>query len=464
MKYVRAAKLNIVVLLLFLLPLISVVFKLVYFKEALFGAPIAKENLLVSQQFKTNQSERDTTNLLLPFQSAHQRISTEQIQSSAANFYVKELNGQRCLKINPSVNRQSVSYSFEFNGRAIKYEVDPTLYYNEKRNTFLKDLLFRSFYEANGNQSVFEEKLKSESINYRIVCGYDTAEEKPQLKKWIEVQIGDKWVPFDIPKGLFAEIPASYVNLGPVDSFSYTEPESLKTTITREWQINPELIESGLKVPMTLLFFTEIFKLNRIPLNILAIILLTPLAAMLITIFRNAIGIQTFGTFLPMLIAMSFLATGFFFGALLFILIIASTGVFHFPLGKIGLLTLPKLAIILTTVEAVFLFLIYIGFKWDISVLVKTSLFPVVILTFATERFIKTTTEKGYFKALMLALKTLLVSAFCFVIYKSLVFAYIFMVFPELFLCVTAINLSLGTWIGLRMSEIVRFQSLEKNA
>ena len=140
----------------------------------------------------------------------------------------------------------------------------------------------------------------------------------------------------------------------------------------------------------------------------------------------------------------------------------ASTGLFHYPLGKLGLLTLPKLAIILTTVEAVFLFLIYLGFKWDIALLLKTSLFPVVILTFATERFIKTSTDKGYAKAFMLALKTLLVSSFCFVIYKSIVFAYIFMIFPELFLCVIAINLSLGTWIGLRMSEIVRFKSLEK--
>ncbi len=462
MKKGRAAKLNVAILLLFLLPLISIGFKLTYFKDTLFGKPIAKERLVVSQKFKTERSDRDTTNLLLPSQSGHQRISNEHIQSSAASFFVKDLAGQRCLKINPYSRRQGISYSYEFRGKAIKYEVDPTLYYDDKRNTFLKDFLFRSFYEANGDQLAFEEKVKSESIPYRVVCGYDASEEEPKLKKWVEVQVGDTWVPFDIPKGLFAEKPASYIDLGPVEAFSYKEPDSLQTKVTKELHLNPELLEDGLSVPMTLLFFAEIFNLNDMPLNILAIILLTPLAAMLITIFRNAIGIQTFGTFLPMLIAMSFLATGFFFGALLFIIIIASTGLFHFPLGKLGLLTLPKLAIILTTVEGVFLSLIYLGFKWDIAILLKTSLFPVVILTFATERFIKTSTDKGYAKAFMLALKTLLVSSFCFVIYKSIVFAYIFMIFPELFLSIIAVNLSLGTWIGLRMSEIVRFRSLEK--
>ena len=400
---------------------------------------------------------------MLPSQSSHQRISNEKIQSSAASFFVKDLGGQRCLKINPHSRRQGISYSYEFRGKAVKFEIDPTLYYDDKRNTFLKDFLFRSFYESNGHQLAFEEKLRNERIIYRVVGGYDAAEEETKLKKWVEVDVSGTWVPFDIPKGLFAEKPATYVDLGPIDAFSYKEPDSLRTKITKSIYLNPELLEDGLDVPMTFLFFTEIFNLNDLPLNILAIILLTPLAAMLITIFRNAIGIQTFGTFLPMLIAMSFLSTGFFFGALLFIIVIAATGVFHYPLGKLGLLTLPKLVIILTTIEGVFLFLIYLGFKWDIALLLKTSLFPVVILTFATERFIKTLTDKGYGPAIVLALKTLLVSSFCFVVYKSIVFGYIFLVFPELFLCIIAVNLSLGTWIGLRMSEIVRFRSLEKD-
>ncbi len=462
MQYLRAAKLNIVVLLLFLLPLISIVFKLVNFKEALFGKPIVTERLIVSQEFKTNQGDLDTTNVLLPFQSSHQRVSAEQIQSSAANFFVKELNGQRCLKITPNADRQSISYSFEFNGKAIKYEVDPTLYYNEKRNTFLKDFLFRSFYEANGNQWVFEEKLKSESINYRLVCGYDTAEEKPQLKKWIEVQIGDKWVPFDIPKGLFAEIPATYVDLGPVDSFSYTEPDSLKTIVSKELFINPDLIQDASRVPMNFLFFVEIFNLSDTPPNILAIILLTPLVLMIITIFRNAIGVQTFGTFLPLLIGISFVTTGLVFGVLFFLVIIAITGLLHYPLMKFGLLNLPKIAIVLTILVVAFLLLIYALFKLDISWALGTSLFPMVILIFAAENFIKASSSKGYIHATGLALKTLFLSLFCFVIYKSVAFAYVFLVFPELLLCVIAINLSLGTWIGLRMSEIVRFRSIVK--
>lgn len=463
MKKSRAVRLNLAILLLFLLPLVSIGWKLFYYKDTLFGKPIAKERLVVSQKFRTEHADRDTTSLILPSQSAHQRISNENIQSSAASFFVQETEGQRCLKINPHSVRQGISYSYEFRGKAIKYELDPAIYYNEKRNTFFKDFLFRSFYEANGDQLVFEEKLKAESIDFRNVCGYDAIEEEPILKKWIEVKFGGVWVPFDVPKGLFAEKPASYIDLGPVDADSYKEPDSLHTKITKSLYLNPELLESGLNVPGTLLFYTEIFKLNDLPLNILALILLTPLAAMLITVFRNAIGIQTFGTFLPMLIAMSFLTTGFFFGALLFIVVIAVTGIFHYPLGKLGLLTLPKLAIILTTVEAVFLFLIYLGYKWDIAILLKTSLFPVVILTFATERFIKTSTDKGYGSAIVLALKTLLVSSFCYVIYKSIVFAYLFIVFPELFLCIIAINLSLGTWIGLRMSEVVRFRSLEKS-
>lgn len=126
----------------------------------------------------------------MPSQSSHQRISNEHIQSSAASFFVKDLEGQRCLKINPYSRRQGISYSYEFRGKAIKYEVDPTLYYNEKRNTFLKDFLFRSFYESNGDQRAFEEMLMAENIPFREVCGYDAMEEEPKLKK---MDRGSSW-------------------------------------------------------------------------------------------------------------------------------------------------------------------------------------------------------------------------------------------------------------------------------
>ncbi len=95
-------------------------------------------------------------------------------------FFVKEIEGQRCLKVNPHSVRQGISYSYEFRGKAIKYELDPTLYYNDKRNTFFKDFLMRCFYESNGDQVLFEEKLKAENIEFRNVCGYDVIEEEPR--------------------------------------------------------------------------------------------------------------------------------------------------------------------------------------------------------------------------------------------------------------------------------------------
>jgi hypothetical protein len=127
MKKFRAARLNIAILLLLFLPLISIGWKLYFYKDTLFGKPIAKERLVVSQKFRTEHHDSDTTNLLLPSQSSHQRISNENIQSSAASFFVKENEGQRCLKVNPHSVRQGISYSYEFRGKANKYELDPTL-------------------------------------------------------------------------------------------------------------------------------------------------------------------------------------------------------------------------------------------------------------------------------------------------------------------------------------------------
>ncbi len=111
----RAVRLNLAILLLFLLPLVSIGWKLFYYKDTLFGKPIAKERLVVSQKFRTEYADRDTTSLLLPSQSAHQRISNENILSSAASFSVKETEGQRCLKYNYYTANFKLKYNWSPN-------------------------------------------------------------------------------------------------------------------------------------------------------------------------------------------------------------------------------------------------------------------------------------------------------------------------------------------------------------
>jgi hypothetical protein len=81
-----------------------------------------------------------------------------------------------------------------------------------------------------------------------------------------------------------------------------------------------------------------------------SILLLVPLGAFLVVLLRNVIGISTFGTFMPVLVAMAFRETKLLNGVLLFTLIVALGLSIRFYLERLRLLLVPRLAAVLTVV------------------------------------------------------------------------------------------------------------------
>jgi len=80
------------------------------------------------------------------------------------------------------------------------------------------------------------------------------------------------------------------------------------------------------------------------------ILLTVPLGALLVIFFRNIIGLQTFGIFMPVLIALAFRETRLIWGIALFLLVITGGVLARFGLMRFRLLMVPRLAAILTLV------------------------------------------------------------------------------------------------------------------
>ena len=67
------------------------------------------------------------------------------------------------------------------------------------------------------------------------------------------------------------------------------------------------------------------FSLFRLPLEtqaIYQILLMVPLGVLLLVIMRNVIGVKTFGTFMPVLIALAFRETQLLWGIVLFCIVV----------------------------------------------------------------------------------------------------------------------------------------------
>jgi len=463
--------LNVLIYLLLFLPLPFIVWKLctydINWKQA---RSVSCTQYDVKYTFKVEENLDKPIHIefILPEANKRQSIISENVDSKGLNIEISKFKEGRRIVMSGIKQVGDISCRFKFIGKSQIYKipselkVDDLLHNGDYRNftTFLKN----HFLNSSGSSLKFIKHISKDGFKTRSIVGYDLSSDNPKQLFWSEILINNIWMPFCVEKGYFAEIPSSFLKLCYVDMNKHNEipkiPVELKIKIEKEKLLHPDIISELENKPLNWVFFNRLFEEQNLPAKILRIILLTPLVAMIISIFRNAIGLNTFGLFLPMLLAMSFLTTGFFAGAAMFLLIIGLISIVHYPLEKFELLNLPKLAIVLTFVELLFLGIVVVGAKFHLEYIIHISMFPVVIITFASERFSKVATEKNYKAAFILTFKTLFVAGATFLIYNSLVIELIFQIFPELILSIIGVNLILGKWIGLRFTELLRFKTL----
>ncbi|HLF98739.1 MAG TPA: 7TM domain-containing protein, partial [Methylococcaceae bacterium] len=95
---------------------------------------------------------------------------------------------------------------------------------------------------------------------------------------------------------------------------------------------------------------SSLFSLPPHTQNVYRVLLTVPLGALLIVLIRNVVGFRTFGTFMPVLIALAFRETGLVWGVGLFVLILALGLAVRFYLETLQLLLVPRLAAVLICV------------------------------------------------------------------------------------------------------------------
>ena len=194
--------------------------------------------------------------------------------------------------------------------------------------------------------------------------------------------------------------------------------------------------------------------------NVYRVLLLTPVGAFLIVFMRNVVGFKTFGTFMPILIALAFRETKLLWGMVLFTLVVSLGLAIRFYLEYLKLLLVPRLASVLTIVILLMAVVSLLTHKLGIDRGVSVALFPMVILTMTVERMSLVWEEAGPLEALQQGFGSLLVAALAFAIMSDSVLRHMVFVFPELLLIVLAANLLLGRYTGYRLTELWRFRSV----
>ena len=283
---------------------------------------------------------------------------------------------------------------------------------------------------------------------------------------WTEIYVNDSWVPFDALNGHFAYLPSNYLELYEGDEFLITHSPGIQFDYSYEIEKMESLyfMDEASEEANTILAFSlwNLVKNKTISRDNLFLLLMLPLGGLLVALLRTIVGIRTFGVFLPVLIAFSLLETGFTLGLVLFLFLILFVGVITRPFDGLGLLHTPKLVISLTLMVLVMAGGSYLGTLWEVSWLDALTLFPTIILTISAERFSKLIVEDGFHKATGTLVQTLLAVSVCFLFFSIPGLDTILILFPELMLLVVCTCMLLGRYVGLRLTELLRFQPLLK--
>jgi len=191
-----------------------------------------------------------------------------------------------------------------------------------------------------------------------------------------------------------------------------------------------------------------------------SVLLMIPIGALVMVVLRNFIGIDAFGTFMPVLIALAFRETQLFWGVILFSMLVALGLSIRFLLDRLRLLLVPRLSAVLIVVVLLMLIISIVSNRMGLETGLSVALFPMVIIAMTIERMSVVWEERGATDAIREGLGSLLVAVAAYICMGIRALEHLIFTFPELLLVVLALVVLAGRYTGYRLLELRRFKAL----
>lgn len=205
------------------------------------------------------------------------------------------------------------------------------------------------------------------------------------------------------------------------------------------------------------------FSIYNLPLeqqNAFRLLLMVPLGALVVVVLRNLVGIKTSGTFMPILLAMSFLQTQLITGLVIFLLVVGAGLLVRAYLSRLDLLLVPRISSVVVVVIGIMAAVSIVGNMLQLEFARSVTLFPTIILAWTVERLSVLWEEDGAREVAVQTGGSLFTAILCFFLMGSHTVQYMVFTFPEWLLLVLAVILLLGQYTGYRISELKRFSPL----
>jgi len=224
------------------------------------------------------------------------------------------------------------------------------------------------------------------------------------------------------------------------------------------------LIEYGVK-------YSDIIILQKLFL----ILLLIPIVATIIGIARYVIGLRSINFYTPLFATFVFFdisnnsglqtnfITGLKYGLLFFICIFATSTLFYKLLKRIRMHYIPKLSLIITATSITMMIVITLMVLLERTLPLSFAPFLFIALIVSSEGFMGVYAKKNFNYTVSIAFETLIITVISYAVISLTALQQFVLSNPWAILELIVINLYVGRFLGLRLTEYWRFRTILLN-
>jgi transglutaminase-like putative cysteine protease len=303
--------------------------------------------------------------------------------------------------------------------------------------------------------------LRNRGVPARMVTGLRLTRGEHQAHSWVEAWVNDHWLPMCPSHQHYGRVPASYLIFGfgdlPIVRGRQARDLDYAFLVERTAADEATAMERA-STGKRLLRSLSLYMLPPTEQRLVEFLLLLPVAALIVCVYRNIIGLHSFGTFAPALVGLAFRDLRSLPGILVFVSILLVGWLMRRALDYYHLLQVPRVACMLTLVVIMLLSIIVAANFRELAATRYIPLFPMVILTGMIERFWTLETEDSTAASFKTLLSTMLIAAtIALVLSLSAVANHMFR-YPETLGLVMSAQLLIGRYTGYRLTELFRFR------
>lgn len=199
-----------------------------------------------------------------------------------------------------------------------------------------------------------------------------------------------------------------------------------------------------------------------IPANTIFLILLAPILALAISFTRVVIGLPTLDMLVPIALAFAFVSVGVGVGLFILLSVVVASYVAKILVSRVRMMFYPKRSLSMLILSIFVFAALTAALQLGFDQVLNLSIFPILILMLLGDSIVSVQLHKSTSETVSITTTTIALGLFGYVLATSSLVQNTLIVYPELVLAVIPLNILVGRYFGLRITELFRFKEFVK--